>query len=109
MVKPLVHDIRWEAGIWLIISGLLLLAAGAIVLATAVWPSGSLHRWAGVPLAAGLALYIPQFTGPQAIRIAHGLLMFAGCAWLGWSLSTASRQLRREPTQAVGAGRSDSR
>jgi hypothetical protein len=98
MVKPLAYDIRWEAGIWFIIIGLLLLAIGAIMLATAVWRSGSLHRWAGVPLAAGLALYIPQFTGPQAIRIAHGLLMFAGCAWLGWSLFASDRQPRHEPT-----------
>jgi hypothetical protein len=86
LVEPLAHDIRWEAGIWFIVTGLLLLAVGAIVLATAVWRSGSLHRWAGVPLAAGLALYIPQFTGPQSIRIAHGLLMLAGCWWLGWQL-----------------------
>jgi hypothetical protein len=98
MVKPLAHDIRWEAGIWFILTGLLLLAIGAIVLATAVWGSGSLHRWAGVPLAAGLALYIPQFTGPQSIRIAHGLLMLAGCWWLGWSLiESARRAPRREP------------
>ncbi len=96
LVKPLTHDIRWEAGIWFIITGLLLLAIGAIVLATAVWRSGSLHRWAGVPLAAGLALYIPQFTGPQAIRIAHGLLMLAGCWWLGWSLVASTR-----PTQPI--------
>ncbi len=51
-----------------------------------MWRSGSINRWAGVPLAAGLALYIPQFTGPQSIRIAHGLLMLAGCWWLAWSL-----------------------
>ena len=95
-VKPLTHDIRWEAGIWFIVTGLLLLAVGAIVLATAVWRSGSLHRWAGVPLAVGLALYIPQFTGPQSIRIAHGLLMLAGCWWLGWSLIESTRPARSD-------------
>ncbi len=45
LVKPLIHAIRWEAGIWFIIIGLLLLAVGAIILATAVWRSGSLNRW----------------------------------------------------------------
>lgn len=92
LVKPLTHDIRWEAGIWFIITGLLLLAGGAIMLATAVWRCGSLHRWAGVPLAAGLALFIPQFSGPQTMRIAHGLLMLVGCWWLGWTLA-ASRPM----------------
>jgi hypothetical protein len=87
LVKPLAHAIRWEAGIWFIVIGLILLAVGAIVLATAVWRSGSIQRWAGVPLAAGLVLYIPQFTGPQSVRVAHGLLMLVGCCWLGWALA----------------------
>jgi hypothetical protein len=98
LVKPLIHAIRWEAGIWFIIIGLLLLAIGAIIAATAVWRSGRIHRWAGVPLAVGLGLYIPQFTGPQGIRVAHGVLMLVGCAWLGWSLlqdeSTSPKALR---------------
>jgi hypothetical protein len=94
LVKPLIHAIRWETGIYFILIGLVLLAVGAIMIATAVWRSGTLHRWAGVPLAAGLVLYIPQFTGPQPIRIAHGALMLIGCAWLGWSL------LQHEPTTA---------
>lgn len=92
LVKPLVHGIRWEAGIWFILVGLVLLAVGAILLATAIWRSGSPPRWTGVPLAAGLALYIPQFTGPQAIRIAHGLLMLAGCWWLGSLLVSGAPQ-----------------
>jgi hypothetical protein len=87
LVKPLIHAIRWEAGIWFIIIGLLLLAVGAIITATAVWRSRSIHRWAGVPLAVGLVLYIPQFTGPQPVRIAHGFLMLVGCWWLAWSVA----------------------
>ncbi len=87
LVKPLIHSIRWEAGIWFIIIGLILLAVGAIILATAIWQSGTVQRWSGVPLAAGLVLYIPQFTGPQSIRVAHGLLMLVGCCWLAWNLA----------------------
>ena len=99
LVKPLAHDIRWEAGIWFILTGLLLLAIGAIVLAWSIWRCESLHRWAGVPLAVGLALYIPQFTGSQPIRVAHGLLMLAGCWWLGWSLIVTVPR-RSAPDQA---------
>lgn len=95
LVKPLIHAIRWEAGIYFILIGLVLLAVGAIMIATAVWRSGTIHRWAGVPLAAGLVLYIPQFTGPQSIRIAHGLLMLIGCVWLGWSLARPGQDAPR--------------
>ena len=87
LLEPLTHDIRWEAGIYFILLGLLLLAVGAILVATVVWRSERFNRWSGVPLAAGLVLYIPQFTGPQSVRIAHGLLMLAGCALLGWELA----------------------
>jgi hypothetical protein len=87
MLKPMAHAIRFEAGIYFIISGLLLLAVGGIVLAAAVWRSRRFNRWSGVPLAVALVLYIPQFTGPQWVRVAHGLLMLAGCAWLGWELA----------------------
>jgi hypothetical protein len=66
MLKPLTHAIRWEAGIYFIVAGLLLRAVGAILVANAVWSWGRFNRWSGVPLAAGLVLYIPQFTGPQS-------------------------------------------
>lgn len=86
MLKPMAHALRWEAGIYFILSGLVFLAVGAIVAAVVVWRSDRFNRWSGVPLAAALVLYIPQFTGPQWVRVAHGLLMLAGCAWLGWEL-----------------------
>ncbi len=87
LLKTLVHSIRWTVGIWFIVIGLLLLAAAAVMLATAVWQSGVFHRWSGVPLAAALVLYIPQFSGPQSLRVAHGVLMLVGCAWLAWNLT----------------------
>ena len=54
----------------------------AIALGAAVWSSGVLPRWSGVPIALGFALYIPQFFGNQPIRVAHGLVVAAGCLWL---------------------------
>jgi Protein of unknown function (DUF2568) len=47
-----------------------LLVVAAILVSVAVWHSGTLNRWSAVPLAAGLVLYIPQFSVPQALRIA---------------------------------------
>ena len=69
-----------------------MLAIGAIVVASSVWRSERLPRWSGVPLAIGIALYIPQFSGPQWIRVAHGALMLVGCWWLAWSIATPARR-----------------
>jgi hypothetical protein len=66
--------------------GLLLLAAGAIMAAVAVWRSGTLPRWSAVPVALGFALFVPQFFGTSAMRIAHGVLMAIGGVWLGLAL-----------------------
>jgi hypothetical protein len=71
--------------------GLLLLAASGIMMAAAIWRSGSLAKWSGVPLAAGFALYIPQFFGNQPIRVVHGLLVTIGCLWI------AGEMWRQEP------------
>ncbi|MDN5861657.1 MAG: hypothetical protein L0H84_23900, partial [Pseudonocardia sp.] len=43
--------------------GLVLLAAGPVLAAVAVWRSGVLPRWSAVPFAVGFALYLPQFYG----------------------------------------------
>ena len=70
--------------------GLLLLAAGAIMAASAIWKSGALAKWSGIPFALGFALYIPQFFGTQPIRVAHGVLVAIGCLWIAvgmWRLS----------------------
>jgi hypothetical protein len=66
--------------------GLLLLAVGPIMVAIAVWRSGTLSRWSGILFALGFALYIPQFFGSQPIRVAHGLLVALGCIWLALSI-----------------------
>jgi hypothetical protein len=71
--------------------GLLLLAAGAVLAAVAVWRAGTLPRWSGVPLAAGYALFLPQFFGPPAVRVAHGVLVGIGCAWVALELWRVQR------------------
>jgi uncharacterized membrane protein len=71
--------------------GLLLIGVSAITVATAVWKSRVLPKWSGVPFALGFALYIPQFFGTQPVRIAHGLLVMAGCLWLAAGLWQRAR------------------
>lgn len=66
--------------------GLLLLGVSAIMAAVAVWRSGVLPRWSGVPFALAFALYIPQFFGNQPIRVAHGLLVAIGCLWIAFGM-----------------------
>jgi hypothetical protein len=60
-------------------AGLTLVAVAAVLAATAVRRSGAGARWSGVPLAAGLLLFIPQFYGPPALRLADGVLIAVGC------------------------------
>jgi hypothetical protein len=80
--------------------GLLLLGAGAVVAAVAIWRSGVLPRSSGILFAFGFAVFLLQFFTPPAVRIAHGVLVAAGSAWLAlalWRMSagavaTAPRQ-----------------
>src|SRR5919201_5714946 len=66
--------------------GLLLLAAGAVLAAIAIWRSGVLPRSSGVLFALGFALFLPQFYTPPAVRIAHGVLVAAGSTWVALAL-----------------------
>lgn len=70
--------------------GLLALGAGAIMAGMAVWRSGVLARYSAIPFAVGFALFIPQFWASAAVRIAHGVLVGAGCAWLAWEIRKAA-------------------
>ena len=83
--------VRGDPGIWFIVVGLLLLAAGIWVFAIATWGSRLLGRWTAIPLAVGFALYLPQFMTPQPVRIAHGLLVAAGCWLIASKLLLAGR------------------
>jgi hypothetical protein len=83
--------------------GLLVLALGTVDLARAIWRSGSLPRWAGVALAAGLALWLPLL--PRPIRIADGLTIGLGGVWLAsgiWRKGSA-RAAADEPAGARAA------
>ncbi|MFX1466471.1 MAG: hypothetical protein ACFFA5_08365 [Promethearchaeota archaeon] len=85
----LANSIRFGPGLIFIGSGLILVGVAAIILASAIWISGNLFKWSGVPLAIGLAVYIPQLQGNpliQPIRIADGLLIALGCILIAWSL-----------------------
>lgn len=66
--------------------GLLLLGAGAVLAAVAVWRSAALPRSSGILFALGFALFLPQFFTPPALRIAHGVLVAAGSIWLALAL-----------------------
>jgi uncharacterized membrane protein len=70
--------------------GLLVLAAGAVLAAVAIWRSGVLARSSGILFAAGFVLFLPQFFTPPAVRIAHGVLVAAGSIWLAMALWRAS-------------------
>jgi len=86
---PLVNEIRFGPGIVFVTLGLLLVGIATIVVASAVWKSGILSRWSGIPLAIGFAVYIPQLQGDpffQPIRIADGLLIATSCIWISWEM-----------------------
>jgi hypothetical protein len=74
----LVDDVRSGPGLTLFGIGLVVLAIGVIMAASAIWKSRIMPKWSGVPLALGFALYIPQFYGTQPVRVAHGLLIAVG-------------------------------
>ncbi|MFF4774712.1 hypothetical protein [Microtetraspora fusca] len=88
----LADDFRYgPAAVTMFGAGLLLLGVGVVLAAVAVWRSGVLARWSAVPLAVGFALFIPQFFGPPALRMAHGALIAVGALWAAVELWRARR------------------
>ncbi|MFD1952986.1 hypothetical protein ACFSL6_02045 [Paenibacillus thailandensis] len=78
----LANHVRFGPGFVLIVTGLLLLAAGSAMIAIAVWKSRMTPKWSGLPLAAGFLLFLPQYMAGQPLRIVHGLLLATGCFWI---------------------------
>jgi hypothetical protein len=77
--------------------GLVTLGVAAVLAAVAVWRSGTLARFGGVPFALGFALFIPQFYTPAAVRIAHGVLVAVGCVLLAATLLRDAGRTTRDP------------
>jgi hypothetical protein len=71
--------------------GLTLLAVGGVMVAVAVWRSGTLPRSSGTVFALGFVMFLPQFFAPPALRIAHGVLLGIGLAWLALALWRAGQ------------------
>jgi hypothetical protein len=84
--------VRGGPGLIMFLVGLLTLAAAAIVAAAAIWKSGLYAKWSGIPFALGMALYIPQFFASQPLRVAHGVVVAAGCLWIAADLWGESRR-----------------
>jgi hypothetical protein len=59
--------------------GLVALAVGAVLVGVTIWRATASLRWVGIVFAVAFVLYLPQFFGPPALRIAHGLLVAVGC------------------------------
>jgi hypothetical protein len=77
--------------------GLALIAVAAVLAAVAVWRSGTLHKWSGVPLAALLVTMLPQYFLPHAGRIAWGALVTVAALWLAAEMWRAgSKQPAKE-------------
>lgn len=103
----LVHAVRYQPLAMTIFAvGLLLLAAGAIMAAVAVWQSHVLPRTSGILFATGMALFLPQFFGPATVRIAHGILLAAGSIIFAAAL-WASVGRTRAATPLAGSSSAD--
>ncbi|MFV9451958.1 hypothetical protein ACNJ7E_00510 [Rhodococcus sp. NM-2] len=80
-VTTLTESVRMGAAqATLFATGLLLVAVGAAAAAVAIARSRLLAGWAGIPMAVGFALFIPQFYVAAPLRIGHGVLIGFGCA-----------------------------
>ncbi|PBC57130.1 hypothetical protein [Rhodococcus sp. ACPA1] len=80
-VTNLAESVRMGAAqATLFAAGLLLVAVGASAAAVAIARSWLLAGWAGIPMAVGFALFIPQFYVDAPLRIGHGALIGFGCA-----------------------------
>ncbi|MFF0339432.1 hypothetical protein [Kribbella sp. NPDC004875] len=90
-ILDLAEDVRYNPFAMTMFGvGLLTMAAAAILLAVRV------KTVPAILFAIGFGLFLPQFFGPPALRIAHGVLLGAACVWLGWG----AKRVEREPVPA---------
>ena len=104
----LVRAVRYQPlAVTIFGAGLLLLAAAAIMAAVAVWRSNVLPRTSAVLFAAGMALFLPQFFSPAAVRIAHGILLAAGLTILAAALWASAGRPRAAVTPLADRSSAD--
>jgi hypothetical protein len=104
----LVHAVRFQPlALTIFGAGLVLLAAAAILAATAVWRSDVLPRGSAILFATGMALFLPQFFTPAAVRIAHGVLLAAGLVILAAALWASVGRPRAAATPPAGRSATD--
>jgi hypothetical protein len=94
-IAPAISLIYIGGATLVMLLGLVLLAIGAIMLATALVRSRALPRWAGVTYAIGLAFWCPLL--PPLLRVVDGLLIGIGGIGLAWSLRRSA-----PPSEAPG-------
>jgi uncharacterized membrane protein len=88
-IAPAVSLIYIGGATLVMLLGLLLLAIGAIVLATAIARSRALPKWAAIVYAIGLAAWCPLF--PPVLRVVDGILIGVGGIALAWALRRPAR------------------
>jgi hypothetical protein len=104
----LVHAVRYQPlAATIFATGLLLLAAAAIMAAIAVWRSHVLPRTSAILFATGMALFLPQFFGPAGVRIAHGILLAAGSIILAAALWASAGRPRAAVPPVAGRSTTD--
>ncbi|MER7539205.1 hypothetical protein ABTX77_31140 [Streptomyces sp. NPDC097704] len=94
-VLDLAEDVRYNPFAMTMFGlGLLSMAAGAILVAA------RMRTAPAILFAAGFGLFLPQFFGPPALRIAHGVLLAAACVWLAWD----TKRVQPAPELYEGTG-----
>lgn len=74
--------------------GLLIIAVGAVLLAR--------RDRSATLLSFALVTYLPQFFVAPQVRVAHGVILFAGAAWWAWSLARAPRPVLAPQNSMAG-------
>ena len=100
----LANQVRTGPGMVVFGAGMALLALGGILTAVTAWRDGGLVSWGGVLVGIGLFLYLPQFFWPPPLRIAHGLLLAAGCLWLAVGLWCRCHRVAADDGQRTTVG-----
>jgi hypothetical protein len=103
----LVHAVRYQPLALTIFGTGLLLAAAAIMAAIAVWRSHVLPRASAILFAAGMALFLPQFFSPAAVRIGHGILLAIGSIILATALWASAGRPRAAITPLADSSSAD--